>query len=94
MMHLLLKGFMEKYLYWFAHEKPYVPYKTMVKMMVGSTSSSNNVYEVVNNNINHYRSMIMDAMRMNQGDVRDCSIINEKPNADASRFFDLFERFL
>ena len=28
---------MEKYLYWFAHRKPYIPYKTMVKKMIGST---------------------------------------------------------
>jgi len=29
---------------WFAHEKPYVPYKTMVEKMVELTSSSSNVY--------------------------------------------------
>jgi hypothetical protein len=38
--------------------------------------------------------MIMDAMRMNyQGDASECSIINEEPNADASKFFDLLKDF-
>jgi hypothetical protein len=88
------KRFMEKYLCWFAQEKPYVPYKTMIERMVELTSSSSNVYEVVNDNSNYYRSMIMDAMRMNyQGDASECSIINEEPNADASRFFDLLKDF-
>jgi hypothetical protein len=36
-------------------------------MMVGSTSSSNNVYRVVDNNSNPYRNIAIDAMRMNQG---------------------------
>ena len=85
---------MEKYLCWFAQEKPYVPYKTMIERMVELTSSSSNVYEVVNDNSNYYRSMIMDAMRMNyHGDASECSIINEETNADASRFFDLLKDF-
>jgi hypothetical protein len=29
----------------------------------------------------------MDAMRMNQGNVSQCPIIEEEPNADAARFF-------
>jgi len=32
-MHLLQKGFMKKYLCWFAYEEPYFPYKTMVERM-------------------------------------------------------------
>jgi hypothetical protein len=51
----------------FAHEKPYVPHETMVEKMVGSTSSSSNVHEVVDDNSNPYRNMVIDAMRMNQG---------------------------
>jgi hypothetical protein len=35
--------------------------------MVGSTSSASNVHGVVNDNSNPYRNMVMDAMRMNQG---------------------------
>jgi hypothetical protein len=60
------KRFMEKYLCWFALREPYVPYKTLVEMMFGSTSSFSNVYGVVDYNSNRYRSMVIDAMRMNQ----------------------------
>jgi len=35
--------------------------------------------------------MIMDAMKMNCGDVGECSIIDEEPNTDATRFFDLLK---
>ena len=59
----------------------------MVKRMVRSNSSSRNVYEVVDDNNNPYRSMVMDVMRMNQGYAGECSIIYEEPNADATRFF-------
>ena len=61
----------------------------MVKRMVGSTSSANNVHGVVNDHNNPYKNMVMDAMRMNQGNVSQCSIIEEEPNADATRYFDL-----
>ena len=44
--HLLHKGFMEEYLYWYAHGKPFVPYETTVERMVWSTSSASNVHEV------------------------------------------------
>ena len=65
----------------------------MVEMTVWSTSSSSNVHEVVNNNSNPYRTMVMDAMRMNQGHVGQCPIIDEEPNADTTRFFFIsFER--
>ena len=52
MMHLLQKEFMEKYLCWYALEKPYVPHNIMVERMFGSTSCSSNVYGVVNENSN------------------------------------------
>ena len=35
----------------------------------------------------------MDAMRMNQGNVSQCSIIEEDLNADAARFFDLLKDY-
>jgi hypothetical protein len=35
--------------------------------------------------------MIMDAMRMNQGHASQCPIIDEKPNGDATKFFDLLQ---
>ena len=44
------------------HMENHVFYKIMVKRIVGSTSSSNNVYGVINDNSNHYRSIIMDTM--------------------------------
>jgi hypothetical protein len=64
-MHFLYKGFMEEYLCWYAHREPFVTHKTMVKKMVESTSSASNVYKVVNDNNNPYRTMIMDAITMN-----------------------------
>jgi hypothetical protein len=82
---------MERYLCWFAHEKPYIPHDTMVEMMVGSTSNSSNVYEVVYNNSSSYINMIMDVMRMNQGYADQYPIIDKEPNANAIRFFDLLK---
>ena len=62
--HLLQKGFMEKYLCWFAHGEPYVPYKTMIERIIESTSSSSNVDEVVDDNNNPYMNMVMDVIGM------------------------------
>jgi len=59
--------------------------------VVGSTSSASNVHEAANDNTNPYRNMVMDAMRMNQGNVSQCPIIEEEHNADAVRFFDLLK---
>jgi len=59
--------------------------------MVGSTSSSSNVHEFVDDNNNPYRNMIMDAMRMNQDYDDQCPIIDEESNADATRFFELLK---
>jgi hypothetical protein len=59
--------------------------------MVGSTSSASNVHGVVNDNSNPYRNMVMDAMRMNQCNASQCPIIEEEPNADATKFFDLLK---
>jgi hypothetical protein len=52
----------------------------MVEMMVGSTSSANNVDGVETYNSNPYRTMVIDAMKMNQDHARQCSIIDEEPN--------------
>ena len=59
--------------------------------MVGSTSSASNVHEAANDNINHYRNIVMDAIRMNQCNVSQCPIVEEEPNVDAARFFDLLK---
>jgi hypothetical protein len=52
---------------WYAHGEPFVPHEIMVERMVETTSSASNVHGVVDDNSNFYRTMIMDAMRMNQG---------------------------
>jgi len=45
------------------------------------------MHRAIDYNSNHYRSMVIDAMRMNQGDARKCSIIDEESNIDVTRFF-------
>ena len=47
----------------------------MVKIMVRSTFNSINVHKIVNDNSNRYRNMVIDTMRLNQGDAYKCSII-------------------
>jgi len=89
--HLLTKEFMEDYLCWYAHGEQFVPNESMVERVVGSTSSASNMHEVVNDNSNPYGNMVMDAMRMNQGNVNQCSIVEEEPNADAVRFCDMLK---
>jgi hypothetical protein len=49
------------------------------------------VHEVETNNINPYRTMVMDAMRMNQGHAGQFLIVDEESNANATRFFDLLK---
>jgi hypothetical protein len=82
---------MEDYLCWYAHGELFVPNKSMIERVVGSISSASNVHEVVNDNSNPYRNMVIEAMRMNQGNVGQCPIVEEEPNADATRFFDLLK---
>jgi hypothetical protein len=91
MMHLLHKGFMENYQCWYAHRKVFVHNKSMRERVVGSTFSASNLQGVANDNNNHYRNIVIDAMKMNQCNVRQCPIVEEKPNADAVRFFDLLK---
>jgi len=82
---------MEDYLCWYAHGELFVPDESMEEQVVGSTSSASNMYKVGNENSNPYKNMVMDAMRMSEGNVRECPIIEEEPNADAGRFFDLLK---
>jgi hypothetical protein len=93
-MHLLHKGFMEDYLCWYAHRELFVCNESMVERMVGSTSSASNVHEVVNDNSNPYKNMVMDAIRMNQGNISQCLIVEEEHNADATSFFFIFWKIL
>jgi hypothetical protein len=60
---------MEEYLCWYAHGEPFVSYETMVERMVGLTSSASNVYGVETDNSNPYKTIVMDAMNINQGHV-------------------------
>ena len=83
-MHLLYKGFMKDYLCWYAHGELFVRNENIVEMMVRSTSSASNVHGVVNGNSKPYRNMVMDIMRMNQGNASQCPIIKEEPNADVT----------
>jgi len=91
MMHLLHKGFVENYLCWYAQGEVFIHNKRMGERVVGSTSSASNVQGVANDTSNPYRNMIMDAKRMNQGNVSQCPIVKEEPNVDASMFFDLLK---
>ena len=91
MMHLLHKGFVEDYECWYAHGEVFVSNRRMGETVVGSTSSASNVHEAANDNTNPYRNMVMDAMRMNQDNVNQCPIVEEEPNAEAARFFDLLK---
>ena len=51
------------------------------------------MHEVVDDNSNHYQSMVMDAIEMNQDDVSECSIVDEESNAYANMFFYLLKDF-
>jgi hypothetical protein len=63
----------------------------MVERMVGSTSSDSNVHGIIDDNSNLYRNMIMDVIGMNYGHADQCSIINEEPNVDMAKVFDLLK---
>jgi len=82
---------MEDYLCWYAHGELFVSNESMVERVVGSTFSASNMHEVGNDNSNPYRNIVMDAMRRSEGNVNECPIIEEEPNADATRFFDLLK---
>jgi hypothetical protein len=63
----------------------------MVERVVESTSSASNLHGVTNDNSNSYMNMVLDAMRMNQGNVSQCPIVEKESNADATRFFDMLK---
>jgi hypothetical protein len=56
--------------------------------MVKSTSSSNNVYGVVDDNNNHCKSIMMDAMRINQDYTNECLIVIKNQMQTQLRFLD------
>jgi len=51
------------------------------------------MYRIVDDTIDPYKNMVIDAMRMNQGHTGQCPIIDEELNVDVARFFYFFERF-
>jgi hypothetical protein len=59
--------------------------------MVGSISSASNVHGVVYDNSNPYKNMVIYIMRMNQSHVGQCPIVDEEPNTNTTRFFDLLK---
>jgi len=92
MMHLLKKEFVDKYFCWV----PHVPYTIMFERMVDLTSSSSNIHEFAYDNSNPYRSLVMDAMRMNQNYSCEGSRnipLDEELNVDTTMFFELLKDF-
>jgi hypothetical protein len=62
---------------WYAHGEVFVRKNRMGERVVGSTSSAKNMQEAANDNTNPYRNMVVDAMRMNQGNASQCPIVEE-----------------
>ena len=69
---MMTKGFMEDYLCWYAHGELFDPSESMVERVVGSTSIASNMHKVGNENNNPYMNIVMDAMRMRNGNVSEC----------------------
>ena len=46
-------------------------------MMVRLTFSSRTVHEIIDDNRNPYKNMVMDAMRINQDYTGQCPIVDE-----------------
>ena len=86
-MHLLHKKFMENYQCWYAHREVFVSKRRMRERVVGSTSSASNMHETANDNTNPYMNMVMDAMRMNQGNDSQCPIVEEDPASSTQRVY-------
>jgi len=71
---------MEDYLCWYAHGEIFVSNESKVGRMDGPTSSASNVHKVVDDKSNPYKNMVMNAMRMNQGNGSQCPIVEEETN--------------
>jgi len=62
--------------------------------MIDSIFNSSNIHEFADDNSNTYRSMIMDVIRMDHnysGEGSHNILLHEKPNVDATRFFELLK---
>jgi len=76
------------------HERLYVIYETTLEKIISSISSFINLYEVVDNNSNHYMSMVMNEIWINHvysGEDSHSIPLDEEPNEDAIRFFELLK---
>jgi len=78
---------------WFAYKETHVPYETVLERIVGSTSTFSNIHEVVNDNSNCYRSMVIDVMRMNHSYSSEDSCGDEDPYGDTNNCFELLKDF-
>ena len=65
----------------------------MLERSVGLIFISNNIHEVINGNSNCYKSMVIDAMRINYGYSSEGSRGDGEPNLDAARSFKLLIDF-
>jgi hypothetical protein len=65
----------------------------MIETMIGSTSSSRNVHGVVDDDNNHYRNMMMDTMKINEGYACEYSSVDKESNEDIVRFFGILKDF-
>jgi len=68
----------------------------MLERMVGSTYSSSNIYEFVDNNSNPYRSTMMDVMWMNHDYSGEGSWnipLDEESNINVAKFFKLLKDY-
>jgi len=57
------------------------------------TLCSSNVHRVIDENSKPYRSLMMDAMRINQSYAGECSSVDEEQNTNATRFFEFLKDF-
>ena len=46
----------------------------------------------MNDNNNPYMNMVMDAMRMNQGNTSQCSIVGEEPKKIMMNYYEMAEQ--
>jgi hypothetical protein len=58
----------------------------MLERIVDLTCNSSNIHEVIYDNNNHYRSIVIDAIRMNHDYLSESSQVDEELNIDASVF--------
>jgi hypothetical protein len=65
----------------------------MLEMIIGSISSFSNIHEVVDDNSNCYRSMVMDTIKMNHSYWSKDSCVDEELNINTSRFFKFLKDF-